>query len=162
QRGRAPPSRSLERPSRLRPARSNRCPLRSPISFLEVPPRATRRTTSRGSSPATSAVAACSPRSIRRRILERSPTTIRCRRFPDWRAINAQALLVGRITRQSDGRLKAEFRLWDINGGTQLAGQQFITSFDNWRRVAHIISDMVYERLTGDKGYFDTRVVFVD
>jgi TolB protein len=83
-------------------------------------------------------------------------------RFPDWRTINAQALLVGRITRQPDGRLKAEFRLWDVYGGTQLAGQQFITSHDNWRRVAHIISDMIYERLTGDKGYFDTRIVFVD
>src|SRR5580698_8980029 len=83
-------------------------------------------------------------------------------RFPDWRTINAQALAIGRITRQSDGRLKAEFRLWDVLAGQQLAGQQYFTTPDNWRRIAHIISDAIYERLTGEKGYFDTRVVFVD
>ena len=83
-------------------------------------------------------------------------------RFPDWRAINAQALVTGRITRQNDGRLKAEFRLWDVVAGQQLAGQQYFTTPDNWRRIAHIISDAIYERLTGEKGYFDSRVVFVD
>jgi TolB protein len=82
--------------------------------------------------------------------------------FPDWRTINAQALVTGRVTRQSDGRLKAEFRLWDVLAGQQLAGQQYFTTPDNWRRIAHIISDAIYERLTGEKGYFDTRVVFVD
>ena len=82
--------------------------------------------------------------------------------FPNWRSINAQALVTGRITRQSDGRLKAEFRLWDVLAGQQLAGQQYFTTPDNWRRIAHIISDAIYERLTGEKGYFDTRVVFVD
>ena len=83
-------------------------------------------------------------------------------RFGDWRVINAQALVTGRVTRQSDGRLSAEFRLWDIFAGTQIAGQQFFTSPENWRRVAHIIADAVYERLTGESGYFDSRVVFVD
>jgi len=83
-------------------------------------------------------------------------------RFPDWRTINAQALVTGRISRQSDGRLNAEFRLWDVLAGQQLAGQQYSTTPDNWRRIAHIISDAIYERLTGDKGYFDSRVVFVD
>jgi TolB protein len=83
-------------------------------------------------------------------------------RFPDWRAINAQALVTGRMTRQNDGRLKAEFRLWDVVAGQQLAGQQYFTTPDNWRRIAHIISDAIYERLTGEKGYFDSRVVFVD
>src|SRR5579883_2752217 len=82
--------------------------------------------------------------------------------FPDWRTINAQALVTGRVTRQSDGRLKAEFRLWDVLAGQQLAGQQYFTTPDNWRRIAHIISDAIYERLTGEKGYFDSRVVFVD
>ncbi len=83
-------------------------------------------------------------------------------RFPDWRAINAQALVTGRITRQPDGRLKAEFRLWDVFGAVQLAGQQYFATADNVRRIAHIISDAIYERLTGEKGYFDSRVVFVD
>ena len=66
------------------------------------------------------------------------------------------------MTRQGDGRLKAEFRLWDVFAGQQLTGQQYFTSPENWRRIAHIISDAIYERLTGEKGYFDSRVVFVD
>jgi TolB protein len=83
--------------------------------------------------------------------------------FNSWRTINAQALITGRVTRQSDGRLKAEFRLWDVLAGQQLGnGQQYLTTPENWRRLAHIISDAVYQRITGDKGYFDTRVVFVD
>jgi TolB protein len=83
-------------------------------------------------------------------------------RFPDWRAINAQALVTGRLARQGDGRLRAEFRLWDVFAGQQLTGQQYFTTPDNWRRIAHIISDAIYERLTGDKGYFDSRIVFID
>ena len=70
--------------------------------------------------------------------------------------------MTGRMTRQGDGRLKAEFRLWDVATGQQLAGQQYFTSPEYWRRIAHIISDQIYERLTGEKGYFDSRVVFVD
>ncbi len=83
-------------------------------------------------------------------------------RFEDWKVINAQALVTGRVSKQPDGRLKAEFRLWDSFAGQQLDGQQFFTSPESWRRVAHIIADAIYERLTGEKGYFDTRVVFVD
>ena len=83
-------------------------------------------------------------------------------RFADWRAINAQALVTGRITRQGDGRLKSEFRLWDVASAEQLTGAQYFTSPDIWRRVAHIISDAIYQRLTGEAGYFDSRVVFVD
>ncbi|WP_244068568.1 Tol-Pal system beta propeller repeat protein TolB [Bradyrhizobium sp. Ce-3] len=82
--------------------------------------------------------------------------------FNNWKSINAQALVTGRMTRQSNGRVKAEFRLWDVNTGQQLAGQQYDTSAEYWRRIAHIISDQIYERMTGEKGYFDTRVVFVD
>ena len=83
-------------------------------------------------------------------------------RFEDWKVINAQALVTGRVTKQPDGRLKAEFRLWDTFAGQQLAGQQFFTTPENKRRVAHIIADAIYERLTGEKGYFDTRIVYVD
>jgi TolB protein len=82
--------------------------------------------------------------------------------FASWKQIGAQDLVTGRVTRQGDGRLKAEFRLWDVNSGQQLAGQQYFTSPEYWRRIAHIISDQVYSQLTGEKGYFDSRVVFVD
>ena len=83
-------------------------------------------------------------------------------RFADWRTINAQALVTGRLTRQADGRLKSEFRLWDVASSEQLTGAQYFTGPDIWRRVAHIISDAIYQRLTGESGYFDSRVVFVD
>ena len=82
-------------------------------------------------------------------------------RFPDWRQINAQLLVTGRLGRDG-GRLRAEFRLWDVFAGQQLRGEQYNTTADNWRRIAHIISDAIYERITGEKGYFDSRVVFVD
>jgi TolB protein len=81
-------------------------------------------------------------------------------RFPDWKQINAQALVNGTVTVEG-GRLKVDFRLWDVFAEQQLLGLQFTSSPENWRRVAHKISDAVYERLTGEKGYFDTRVVFV-
>ena len=82
-------------------------------------------------------------------------------RYPDWRQIKAQALAGGRVSRDG-GRLKAEFRLWDVLSGGELYAQAYLTSPENWRRLGHIISDAIYERLTGDKGYFDSRVVFVD
>ncbi len=82
--------------------------------------------------------------------------------FSDWTVLSAQALVTGGVLRQPDGRLRVEFHLWDVFGGQQMAGQQFFTSPDNWRRVAHIIADAIYERLTGEKGYFDSRIVFVD
>lgn len=82
-------------------------------------------------------------------------------RFGDWRIINAQALVTGRTTVEQDGRLKVEFRLWDVYAQQQITGFQFFTTPDNWRRVAHIISDAIYERLTGEEGYFDTRIVYV-
>ena len=83
-------------------------------------------------------------------------------RFDDWKVINAQALVTGRVSQEADGRLRAEFRLWDTFAGQQIVGEQFFANTANWRRVAHIIADAIYERLTGEKGYFDTRIVFVD
>lgn len=83
-------------------------------------------------------------------------------RFDDWKVINAQALVTGRVSQEADGRLRAEVRLWDTFAGQQLIGEQFFANKANWRRVAHIIADAIYERITGEKGYFDTRIVFVD
>ena len=82
--------------------------------------------------------------------------------FADWRVINAQALVTGQALMQPDGRLKVDFRLWDVAAGQQLGnGKEFLTTPDNWRRVAHMISDQIYELVTGDKGYFNTRIVFI-
>lgn len=82
-------------------------------------------------------------------------------RFADWRAINAQALVHGNVELQRDGRLKAEFRLWDVFGESQMEGRVYTTQPQNWRRVAHIIADAIYKRITGEDGYFDTRVVYI-
>jgi TolB protein len=83
-------------------------------------------------------------------------------RYQDWRVINAQTLVTGRVVRQGDGRFQVAFRLWDVSAGKYLDGQQYLTQPENWRRIAHIISDFIYQRLTGEKGYFDTRIVYVD
>lgn len=82
--------------------------------------------------------------------------------FSAWKAINAQFVMTGSTARGSDGRLKTDFRLWDVLGGQQVAGQQYVTDPNNARRVAHIISDAIFTRITGEKGFFDTRVAFVD
>jgi TolB protein len=82
-------------------------------------------------------------------------------RFPDWRIIDAQALVVGQVTPLPDGRIRIEFRLWDVLAQQSLTGFQYATTPDNWRRIAHRISDQIYEQLTGERGYFDTRIVFV-
>jgi TolB protein len=81
--------------------------------------------------------------------------------FDAWKSISAQALLVGSVSSGADGRLNVDFRLWDVYAGEQLVGTRFTATPDSWRTIAHQIADAVYEKLTGEKGYFDTRVVFV-
>ena len=81
-------------------------------------------------------------------------------RFEDWRLIKAQALVTGKAN-VSENKLRVEFRLWDVVAAKEMIALAFSTTPDNWRRVAHIISDKVYERLTGEKGYFDTRIIYV-
>ncbi|MDR2098603.1 MAG: Tol-Pal system beta propeller repeat protein TolB [Rickettsiales bacterium] len=81
--------------------------------------------------------------------------------FENWSVINAQALLFGQVEEAKAGKVKVEFQLWDIPGQTRIEGQILLTEKSNWRRIAHIISDYVYKRMTGDAGYFDTRIVYV-
>ncbi len=82
--------------------------------------------------------------------------------FADWRVIRADALVSGRIVRDQPGRVRVEFRLWDVFAGEQLQGIRFSTTTSNWRRTAHKAADAIYKTLTGEDGYFDSRIVFVD
>mgnify|MGYP001393965450 CR=1 FL=1 len=81
-------------------------------------------------------------------------------RFEDWALIKAQALITGKVS-SNNGKLKVEFRLWDVLAAREMLALAFTTVPNNWRRVGHIITDKVYERLTGEKGYFDTRIIYV-
>jgi len=83
-------------------------------------------------------------------------------RFGDWKSIGAEALVVGQVNPSGDGRLQVDMRVWDVIRGQQLAGQRLTAAAQSWRRIAHQVADQVYEKLTREKGYFDTRIVFVD
>ena len=81
--------------------------------------------------------------------------------FGAWRQINAQALVTGTVQTQPDGKARVEFRLWDVFAEQQLAGFAYTTTSQNWRRIAHIIADEIYKRITGEDGYFDSRIVYI-
>ena len=81
-------------------------------------------------------------------------------RFEDWNLIKAQALITGKVSYVEE-KLRVEFRLWDVLAGKEMVALAFTTVPNNWRRVGHIITDKVYQRLTGEKGYFDTRIIYV-
>jgi TolB protein len=82
-------------------------------------------------------------------------------RFADWRAINAAALVTGRISRERGG-FGVDFRLWNVPASGYIDGRRYLGTPENWRRMAHIVADFIYEKLTGEKGYFDSRVAFVE
>ena len=82
-------------------------------------------------------------------------------RFQDWRIINAQALVTGRVVPSDTGRLTVEFRLWDVFAEQDLVGLKLSGSTEAWRPIAHTMSDKIYERLTGESGYFHSRVVYI-
>ena len=82
-------------------------------------------------------------------------------RFGDWRILNAQALIHGYAIPQANGDITIQFRLWDVFGEVELLGLVYSAKQNAWRRIAHLIADKVYERITGEKGYFDTRIVYV-
>jgi TolB protein len=81
--------------------------------------------------------------------------------FANWKAIGAQALITGKVETVAGGQVRVEFRLWDVLPQAQIQGTAYTAPVANWRRVGHLISDVVYERLLGEKGYFDTRIVYV-
>lgn len=81
--------------------------------------------------------------------------------YADWQAINAQALIVGGVS-MSGGKVVVKFRLFDVYSNQQLGdGQQLAASPQSWRRLAHKVADVIYSRITGESGYFDSRVVYV-
>jgi TolB protein len=81
--------------------------------------------------------------------------------YANWRILNAQALVTGNVQIQPDGRLAVDFRLWDVFAQQQLTGLRYTATQQNWRRVAHIVADAIYKRITGEDGYFDTRIVYI-
>jgi len=81
--------------------------------------------------------------------------------FQNWRVTGAQALVTGRAEAQGGGNIRVEFRLWDVLPQAQIQGTAYTTTQANWRRIAHIMADVIYERLLGEKGYFDTRIVYI-
>jgi TolB protein len=92
--------------------------------------------------------------------IQSGPSNSGTQNFENWKPTGAQALVTGQAS--DDGStVRVEFRLWDVLPGTQIQGTAFTAPKANWRRVAHILADAIYERLLGEKGYFDTRVVYV-
>ncbi len=82
--------------------------------------------------------------------------------FADWKAINAQALITGSVMIDRTGRLVVQFRVYDVFAGQELGqGLQLVGTQEGWRRIAHKVADQVYSRITGEGGYFDSRVVYV-
>ena len=81
--------------------------------------------------------------------------------FKLWSAIKTQVLVQGKITIASGGKYKLEFYVWDVNGSEQIEAQSLVASKKSVRRLGHIMADAIYERLTGEVGYFDTQIVFI-
>ncbi len=82
-------------------------------------------------------------------------------RFAEWKATGAETIVTGKVISGADGKTRVEFRLWDLFNQQQLIGMAYTTTPQNWRRIAHIISDEIYKRITGEEGYFDTRIVYI-
>jgi TolB protein len=81
--------------------------------------------------------------------------------FPDWRGINADALLTGAVTMLDSGQIRVEYRLFDSNSEQQLLGKRYTVDVRFWRHIAHRVADDVYQELTGEPGYFATRIVHI-
>ena len=81
--------------------------------------------------------------------------------FGDWRVLNAQVLVQSFILEENGEDLKLRFKLWDIVSQKELMYEVYTSAKSNWRRMAHSMADAIYERLTGDKGYFNTVVAYI-
>lgn len=81
--------------------------------------------------------------------------------FPQWTQIGAQAVLYGAVTPRPDGRNDVGFRLYDPYRQCQLVSYQFTATPEQSRRIAHKIADVIYQRMTGESGFFDTRILYV-
>lgn len=81
--------------------------------------------------------------------------------WQSWRVIDAEVLVSGRVVEQDANTITVEYRLWDVFGNRQLDAARLRTPKENWRRIAHKISDRIYNALTGEKGYFDSRIVYI-
>ena len=81
--------------------------------------------------------------------------------WQNWAILNAQYLVTGDVADQGNGQVRVEFRLWNVQTQTQVQGTAYTTTSDNWRRIGHIIGDVVYQQVIGEKGYFDSRVAYI-
>lgn len=88
-------------------------------------------------------------------------STAQSPRFGEWRTINAKALVSAKLVDAGGGDTRVEYRLWDVFSQRQLNGMAYVANGTNWRRIAHLISDDIYERMTGEQGYFDSRIVYI-
>ena len=92
------------------------------------------------------------------------PEFVEMGKMPDfvlWNAVRAQVLVQAKLSAESGGRYNLEFYVWDVNGKEQIEAQSLVASKKSVRRLAHIMADAIYERLTGEVGYFDTQIVFI-
>lgn len=89
------------------------------------------------------------------------PSTASAVNFSDFRILGTPNLVIGKVNRLANGRFKVEFRLFDVFRGAQLTGYELDARPDELRRIAHQMSDIIYEALTGERGAFDTRIAYV-
>lgn len=96
-----------------------------------------------------------------KRYLDQAPSVATAPRFDDWRLTDAQTLLVGQVSLDDRDDITVDFRLWDVLARNQMVGRRLTTPRENWRQLAHMISDAIYARVTGEAGYFNTRIVYI-
>ncbi|ORU92864.1 MAG: translocation protein TolB [Cycloclasticus sp. symbiont of Bathymodiolus heckerae] len=89
------------------------------------------------------------------------PSTAEQVNFRNWQALGQDNLVIGKIVPDANGMLLVQFQLFDVYKGEQLTGFSIPASRSGLRGVAHRISDLIYEKLTGQKGAFSTRMAYI-